>query len=104
MNIETITEQAELVIWKMSLLPGESSHWHTDNCRRFTVIVSGDKLAIEYWDDAEALEIRVEPGTTGWDEPENKVHRATNVGQESYIEVVSFYRANAEVVPQPSHP
>ena len=103
MKTETITERNDLVIWKMALLPGESSYWHTDNCLRFTVIVKGDKLGIEFRDQKERLEIDDEPGTNGWDEPEPRVHRAVNIGAEEYIEIVTFYRENPSIVPQPRH-
>lgn len=102
-KIETITERDDLVIWKMTLSPGEASHWHTDSCSRFTVIVSGDKLGIEFRDQTERVEIDVEPGTNGWDEPEDKVHRAVNIGIDEYVEIVTFYRDNKSIVPQPTH-
>jgi hypothetical protein len=48
--------------------------------------------------------VDVEPGLAGWDEPENRVHRAANTGDETYEEVVTFYRAGAAVDPQPIAP
>jgi len=86
------------------MLPGESSHWHTDSCSRFTVIVAGDKLGIEFQDQKDRLDLDVQPGSTGWDEPESRVHRAVNIGKEKYVEVVTFYRDNPSIVPQPTHP
>ncbi len=99
--LEIITERADLVISKQTLAPGETGHWHKDNCSRFTVVVAGDKLGIEYRDTAEVVEVDVQPGTNGWDEPEDKVHRAINVGAVEYVEIVTFYRNDASVIPQP---
>jgi len=103
MKLESITERDDLVIWKMTLLPGEASHWHTDNCSRFTVIVTGDKLGIEFRDSKERLDLDVQPGSSGWDEPESRVHRAVNIGLEEYVEIVTFYREHSAIVPQPIH-
>jgi hypothetical protein len=102
MKLETITERDDLVIWKMTLSPGEYSHWHTDSCSRFTVIVAGDKLGIEFRDQSERIEFDVQPGTNGWDEPEARVHRAVNIGVGDYVEIVTFYRENASIDPQPT--
>ena len=104
MNIELITEREDLVISKMTLLPGEAGNWHTDNCPRFTVIVTGDKLGIEFRDHKERLDIYVQPGSNGWDEPESRVHRAVNIGIEEYVEIVTFYRESSSIAPQPTHP
>jgi len=103
MTIELITEREELVIWKLTLLPGAASHWHTDNCSRFTVIVTGDRLAIEFRDQEERLSIEVQPGSYGWDEPESRVHRAVNIGRSKYVEIVTFYRKNSSIEAQPTH-
>lgn len=101
MQIETITEREDLVIRKMTLSPGEASHWHTDNCSRFSVIVCGDKLGIEFRGAKQNVEIDVQPGDNSWDEPEENVHRAVNIGREPYAEIVTFYRDNKSVEPQP---
>jgi len=103
MELETITDRDDLVIWKMTLSPGEAGYWHTDSCSRFTVIVSGDKLGIEFRDQVERVEIDVVSGTSGWDEPEERVHRAVNIGSVDYVEIVTFYRENASIVPQPKY-
>ncbi len=101
MQLETITENETLLIRRMILEPKEHMYWHCDACRRFTVVVSGSKLAIEYQDAPEVLEYEVFPGMTGWDDPEPRVHRAVNVGDERYEEVVTSYKVSPDVIPQP---
>ncbi len=103
MKIETITEQPTLLIRRLILAPNEAMYWHTDACRRFTVVILGDRLRIEYADTAEHEEFAVSQGMTGWDEPEGRVHRAMNVGSSAYEEVVTFYRESAQIEPQPKH-
>ena len=103
MQLETITEQDNLVIRRMTLSPGEPMYWHTDVCRRFSVVVSGEKLAIEYLDGNDDLNFPVHVGLCGWDEPDPRVHRAVNVGTVDYTEIVTFYRAHEAVDPQPLH-
>ncbi len=101
MKLETITESDELVIRRMVLDPGEAMYWHTDSCRRFSVVVQGSRLAIEYRDNSEILEFDVHPGMADWDEPDCRMHRAINRGADPYEEVVTFYRRSADVDPQP---
>ena len=49
----------------------------------------------------EVKEFDVWPGMADWDEPEARVHRAINVGDRVFEEVVTFYRENGSVDPQP---
>jgi hypothetical protein len=101
MNVEPITERDDLLIRRLVLEPGEAMYWHTDTCHRFTVVVSGERLAIEYRNGGERHEFPVRPGLAGWDAPDDRVHRAVNVGGVAYEEVVTFYRCGREVDPQP---
>lgn len=39
MTIEPISHSDALVIRRVILAPGEATPWHTDPCRRFTVVV-----------------------------------------------------------------
>ena len=100
-RIETLTERADLVIRRMVLEPGEPMYWHTDACHRFSVVVRGSRLGIGYRDTGEAEKIDVSPGLAGWDKPTDRVHRAVNLGADVYEEVVTFYRADSNVDPQP---
>ncbi len=100
MHLEIISERDNLVIRRMVLAPGEAMFWHTDSCERFSVVVRGKRLAIEYA-SGERQEFDVEPGQADWDQPEPRAHRAVNVGAEPFEEVVTFYRTNAGVDVQP---
>ena len=101
MEIETITSREDLLIRRMVLAPGEAMFWHVDKCHRFSVVVRGAKLGIEYRDNNDRVEVDVHPGLADWDAPEPRVHRAINLGAEPYEEVVTFYRSNSDVEPQP---
>jgi len=83
------------------LQPGEALPWHTDHCRRFSVIISGDALGIEYRDTGELESFAVSPGIAEWDEPEPRVHRGINVGKTPYEEVVIFFLGEPNIEPQP---
>ena len=100
MDVELIDERATLVIRRLRLQPGEAMFWHTDACERFTVVVRGSRLCIEFR-DGERVDVDVYPGLADWDAPESRPHRAINTGDDVYEEVVTFYRTGAEVEPQP---
>ena len=102
MRIEIISERDDLVIRRLILEPGEPMFWHTDICHRFSVVIRGERLRIEYRDTDERNEFDVAPGEAGWDAPEPRVHRAVNIGPGPFEEVVTFYRAARDVDPQPS--
>ncbi len=102
MKAETIAEQGALLVRRLVLEPGESTPWHVDRCRRLTVVVSGERLAIEYGDGGEQLVVDVQPGLAEWDEPDARVHRAINVGSSVYEEIVTFYLDAPGTDPQPA--
>ena len=91
MKIETITQRDDLVIRRQILEPGEATDWHVDACHRFSVVVRGNGLAIEYRDTQGRHAVPIHPGIADWDAPEPRVHRAINVGTETFEEVVTFY-------------
>ena len=101
MRIDIITERDELVIRRMVLEPGEAMFWHSDNCRRFSVVVRGDRLTIEYRDNGQREEFPVSAGLADWEEPQPRIHRAINTGAVTFEEVVTFYRDDANLEPQP---
>ena len=101
MKSETITQRADLIIRRHILQPGEALPWHTDRCHRFTVVVTGESLRIEYRDTGEAESFPVHPGMTGWDEPQPRVHRGVNAGTVPYEEVILFFLDEPEMEPQP---
>jgi len=85
------------------LEPGEAMPWHTDVCSRFTVVVGGEALGIEYRDSGEVESFPVHPGLAEWDEPQARVHRGVNVGAVPYEEVVIFFLDKANTDPNRSY-
>ena len=100
-KIEQITRRPELLIRRLVLQPGEATHWHSDACRRFTVVVRGERLRIEFRDGDAPLDVPVHAGRVDWDEPDARVHRGVNVGATVYEEVVTFFLASPDACPQP---
>jgi len=103
MRMEVITNREDLVIRRVVLEPGESMPWHTDACHRFSVVVRGDQLRIEFRDSDEQITITVHPGLADWDAPTARVHRAVNAGTTPYEEVVTFFLPSSGLDPQPEH-
>ena len=101
MQVEIISQRPDLLIRRLVLEPGEAMPWHTDPCRRFSVVVRGDQLRIEYRDGGEALRVPVHPGLAEWDCPEARVHRGVNAGRQAYEEVVVFFLERPGMDPQP---
>lgn len=104
MRTETLTERDDLVIRRLELAPGEATPWHVDRCRRFTVVVRGDRLGVQFRESGEEVTVPVEPGLAEWDEPEPRVHRAVNTGAVPYEEVVIFFLNAPGADPQPEAP
>lgn len=101
MSEELLYEKGEVLVRRAVLEPGESSAWHTDACSRVTVILSGDRLAIEFRESGEIREFDVRAGQVDWDEPTSQVHRAINVGRGRYEEVVTLFLSEPGQDPQP---
>lgn len=101
MNSETITQRTDLIIRRHILEPGEALPWHTDLCLRFTVVVRGEALSIEYRDTGEVDSFPVHPGLADWDEPQPRVHRGINTGSVTYEEVIVFFIDQPGMEPQP---
>ena len=101
MKSETITQRADLIIRRHILEPGEALPWHVDQCHRFTVVVSGEALRIEYRDSKVVEDFRVHPGMADWDVPQPKVHRGINTGKVPYEEVIIFFIDKPGMEPQP---
>jgi hypothetical protein len=101
MKSETITQRDDMIIRRHVLEPGEALPWHTDLCHRFTVVVTGETLHIEFRDAGQIEVIPVHPGLTGWDKPEPRVHRGINVGSVPYEEVIVFFIEEPGKEPQP---
>ena len=95
MHIETITERDDLIIRRQVLQPGEAGPWHTDPHRRFSVVITGEALRIEFQGSPDVIDVPVHPGLAAWDEPELRVHRAVNTGGVVYEEIVTTYLRGA---------
>lgn len=100
MQTTTLGRRRNVLVRRQILEPGEASPWHTDPFVRFTVVVRGAELAIEFR-DGEAMRVSLSAGASGWDEPEPRVHRAVNVGATTYEEIVVFLLDRADDDPQP---
>jgi len=98
---ETIDQRPDLIIRRHILEPGEALPWHSDLCHRFSVIVRGEAIAIEYRDSKEIKTTPVYPGLAEWDAPQSRVHRAINIGNVPYEEVIIFFIDKPGMEPQP---
>ena len=101
MKSETITERPDLVIRRHILEPDEALPWHSDRCHRFTVVVSGNRLSIEYRDSGAVESFPVHAGLADWDAPQPRVHRGINAGTATYEEVIVFFLDEPGMEPQP---
>ena len=101
MKSETITQRDDLIIRRHLLEPGEALPWHTDGCHRFTVVVSGEALSIEYRDTGEIETVSIHAGLADWDAPQPRVHRGINVGTVPFEEVIVFFLDQPGMEPQP---
>jgi hypothetical protein len=101
MSEELLYERGNVLVRRMILEPGESSEWHIDTCERVSVVISGDRLGVEFRDGRESHEFDVLAGQVDWDEPTSAVHRVTNIGRRRYEEVVSFFLSESGQNPQP---
>jgi quercetin dioxygenase-like cupin family protein len=98
---ETLIRRNTILVRRLLLEPGEATPWHVDPYHRVSVIVRGKALAIEYPDGGETLRVEVAAGQADWDSPSDRVHRAVNVGGETYEEVTVFFLDRADATPQP---
>lgn len=90
-----------VLVRRMRLDPGEAMHWHTDPFHRVTVVLAGERLAIEARDGSELARFEVTAGQVDWDEPSERVHRGVNVGSLPYEEVTVFFLDRPDAVAQP---
>lgn len=61
-----------------------------------------DLLSIEYRDGGESQRIEITPGEVEWEEPTERVHRAVNVGEQTYEQVTIFLLDSPDAEPQPT--
>lgn len=104
MRFEVITERDDLLIRRQILEPGEALPWHVDLCHRFSVVVRGERLRLEFRETDEEISFDVHPGMADWDVPEPRIHRGVNAGTGTYEEVVMFFLDTPGLDPQPVQP
>jgi quercetin dioxygenase-like cupin family protein len=98
---ETLLQRGTTLVRRLVLEPGEATAWHVDPYHRITVVVRGKALAIEHRDSGVSGRVEVAAGQADWDEPTHRVHRAVNVGGETYEEVTIFFLDRTDAIPQP---
>ena len=98
---EELIRRGTVLVRRLRLEPGEAMRWHTDPFHRVTVVLAGERLAIEAHDGSELARVEVSPGQVDWDEPADRVHRGVNVGAVPYEEVTVFFLDRPDAVPQP---
>jgi len=98
---ELLHHRRTTLVRRMLLEPGEATRWHVDPFHRVSVVLNGDVLAIEFRDGQPTAEVSVSAGQVDWDEPSHLVHRALNIGEVPYEEVVVFFLAHPDDAPQP---
>lgn len=65
------------------------------------MVLGGDLLSIEYRDGGESQRVWITPGLVEWEEPSARVHRAVNVGKQTYEQVTVFLLDRPDAVAQP---
>ena len=100
-NVEVLHHRGNYLVRRQRLNPGQATPWHRDPYHRVTVVLSGDLLNIELRDGGETQSWNVTGGEVDWSEPSDRVHRAVNVGQEVFEEVVTFFLERSDATPQP---
>jgi hypothetical protein len=66
-----------------------------------TVVLRPSHLNIEFRDGGESVEWNSTAGEVDWIEPTDRVHRAVNVGAETFEEVTTFFMDRPDADPQP---
>ena len=100
-NVEVLHHRGNYLVRRQRLNPGQATPWHRDPYHRVTVVLSGDLLNIEFRDGGETQRCKIKVGEVDWSEPSDRVHRAVNVGQEAFEEVVTFFLDLSDAAPQP---
>jgi quercetin dioxygenase-like cupin family protein len=98
---EILHQRGTTLVRRLCLAPGEAMPWHRDPFHRVSIILSGDRLAIEYRDLGPNRYVEVRQGQVDWDEPTDRAHRAVNVGERPYEEITVFFLDQPGDVPQP---
>jgi len=100
-NVEVLHHRGNCLVRRQRLNPGQATPWHRDPYHRVTVVLSGDLLNIEFRDGGATQPCKITAGEVDWSEPSDRIHRAVNVGQQMFEEVVTFFLDRSDAVPQP---
>jgi quercetin dioxygenase-like cupin family protein len=98
---QVLHHRGNYLVRRQKLAPGQATPWHHDPFQRVSVVVSGSSLAIEFRDASESLPWNSVAGEVNWLEPTDRIHRAVNVGKDSFEEVVTFFLDRPDADPQP---
>jgi quercetin dioxygenase-like cupin family protein len=101
MTDEVLFHHGTTMVRRLCLAPGEAMPWHRDPFHRVAVVLGGDVLLIEYRDGGESHRVEISSGQVEWEEPTERVHRASNVGKQTYEQVTVFLLDRPDAVPQP---
>lgn len=100
-NQQVLHHRGNYLVRRQTLTPGQATPWHRDPFHRVTVVLSGDLLRIEFRDGGEPMSWKITAGEVNWVEPSDRIHRAVNIGQEVFEEVVTFFLDRHDAEPQP---
>jgi len=101
MGEKTLLQRGTTLVRRLVLEPGEATAWHVDPYHRVSIIIRGTALEIEYRNGEETRVVEVAAGQADWDDPSDKIHRAVNVGAETYEEITIFFLDRNDAIPQP---
>jgi quercetin dioxygenase-like cupin family protein len=102
MTDEIVCHHGTTMVRRLRLAPGEAMPWHRDPFHRVAVVLGGDFLSIEYRDGGESVRVEITPGQVDWEEPNARIHRAVNVGRQTYEQVTVFLLDGPDAVAQPN--
>ena len=100
-NQQVLHHRGNYLVRRLHLAPGEATPWHRDPFHRLSVILSGDLVHIEFRDNGEVIPWKIAVGEVDWSEPSDRIHRAVNVGEQVFEEVVTFFLDRPDANPQP---
>lgn len=100
-NQQILHHRGNYQVLRIRLAPGEATPWHRDPFHRVTVVLGGDLLGIEFRDGGETQAWKVTAGEVDWSGPSDRIHRAVNVGKETFEGVTTFFLDRREAVAQP---
>ena len=98
---KTLLQRGTTLVRRLVLEPGEATAWHVDPYQRVSIIIRGEALAIEHRNGEETRRVEVAAGHADWEHPTDEIHRAVNVGRETYEEVTIFFLDRNNAIPQP---